>query len=185
MEEDLTKNKSQLKRILVSGPESSGKTALVSHLAARFKGVAVEEYARTYVEGLNRPYTFEDVEHIAMQQMASYQQDFSGSEWVFFDTWLIISRVWFEVVFKKIPPWIDTAIKGAVFDLVLLCAPDIPWVPDGVRENGGKEREELFEKYKLELDRFGMDWELVKGNGEERFELAERIIYRKTGYVTI
>ena len=54
----------------------------------------------SYVEGLHRPYTFEDVEHIARQQLTSYENEFHGKEWVFFDTWLIITRVWFEVVYK-------------------------------------------------------------------------------------
>ncbi len=185
MEKDMSNDKRRLKRILISGPESTGKTELVNWLADRFDGAAVMEHAREYVEGLNRPYTFEDVENIARHQLRSYESEFTGKEWVFFDTWLIITRVWFEVVYKRIPPWLDNAVKGARFDLVLLCAPDLQWVPDGVRENGGSERDRLFEKYKMELERFGMDWEELTGVGEERFLRAEEIIYRKTGYGTI
>ena len=171
-----------MKRILVTGPESSGKTELVNWLATRFKGEVVEEYARAYVEGLKAPYTMDDVEHIARHQLLSYEGDFPGKEWVFFDTWLIITRVWFDVVFSSVPTWLDAAIGEARFDLVLLCAPDLPWVADGVRENGGPERERLYEQYKLEMQRFGMEWEEIRGSGEDRFHRAEEIIYRKTGY---
>ncbi len=185
MEKDMSGNKRKLNRVLVTGPESTGKTELVNWLAKRFNGAVVEEYARVFVEGLHRPYTFEDVEHIARQQLTSYENEFPGKEWVFFDTWLVITRVWFEVVYKMVPQWLDGAIMGARFDLVLLCAPDIPWVPDGVRENGGVERDHLFERYKMELERFGMEWEEVTGIGEQRFARAEDIIYRKIGYGTI
>lgn len=174
-----------MKRVLVTGPESTGKTELVNWLADHFKGAVVHEYARDYIEGLDRPYTYEDVEHIARKQLLSYESKFTGKEWVFFDTWLMITKVWFEVVYKKVPHWLDGAIKEARFDLVLLCAPDLPWIADGVRENGGLERDRLFEQYKLELKRFGMEWEELRGTGEERFTKAEEIIYRKIGYGTI
>jgi NadR type nicotinamide-nucleotide adenylyltransferase len=185
MEEDTSKGKRKLKRVLVTGPESSGKTALVNYLAEKFRGFAVEEYARAYVEGLDRSYTFEDVEHIAGLQLSSYEREYPETEWVFFDTWLMITRVWFEVVYQKVPQWLDKALREARFDLVLLCAPDLPWVPDRVRENGGVERERLFKQYKKELERFGMDWELVSGRGKARFLNAEEIIHRKLGYGTI
>ena len=174
-----------MKRVLVTGPESTGKTELVNYLSERYGGVAVEEYARAYVEGLDRSYTFEDVEHIARQQLSSYEKEYPGSDWVFFDTWLMITRVWFEVVYQCVPQWLDDAMREAKFDLVLLCAPDLPWVADRVRENGGEQRERLFKRYENELKSFGMDWELVSGSGEARFLLAEEIINRKLGYGTI
>ena len=174
-----------LKRILISGPESSGKTDLVNYLAERFRGVAVGEYARAYVEGLDRPYNIKDVEHIARHQISSLEDEYPGTDWIFFDTWLIITRVWFDVVYKTVPAWLDDAIRGTHFDLVLLCAPDLPWIPDGVRENGGKQRFKLFEQYKNEFERFGMEWEVVSGTGAERFKKAEEIIQRKTGYGAI
>lgn len=174
-----------MRRILVSGPESSGKTELVNYLAESFQGRALKEYARDYVEGLGRPYTAEDVEHIARHQLSSYEENYQGKDLVFFDTWLIITRVWFDVVYHKVPAWIDRAIEEASFDLVLLCAPDLPWIADEVRENGGREREKLYERYKKEFKRFGMEWEEVSGEGEGRFRMAEEIIYRKTGYGSI
>ncbi len=185
MEKDASKQDCKLKRVLITGPESSGKTELVNYLSDQFKGLAVEEYARGYVEGLDRPYSFEDVEHIAGQQLSSYEREYPETEWVFYDTWLMITRVWFEVVYQKVPPWVDNAILEAHFDLILLCAPDLPWIPDKVRENGGLERERLFEQYQKELERFGMDWELVSGSGKERFSMAKEIIHRKLGYGTI
>ena len=172
-------NSGRLKRILVTGPESSGKTALVNRLAGRFGGIALPEYARGYIEQLGRPYTFEDVEHIAMQQVREYDLDHEGEKWLFFDTWLLITKVWFDQVYGGHPDWLDDRISQAGFDLVLLCAPDIPWVPDPVRENGGAQREVLFDRYKEELDRYSMNWEVVTGTGDERIHRAEQIILKR------
>jgi NadR type nicotinamide-nucleotide adenylyltransferase len=171
-------NKPGMKRVLVTGPDSTGKSDLVSRLARRFGGVAVEEYARAYVEQLGRPYTYEDVEHIARRQMKQYKQDYDA-EWVFFDTWLIITKVWFDEVYGRIPGWIDAQIAQAEFDLVLLCAPDIPWVSDPFRENGGERREALYRRYREELDRFSFDWEIVSGTGTRRAENAEKFIMNR------
>ena len=169
----------RLKRILVTGPESTGKTELTRFLADQFGGHSSVEYAREYIENLGRPYTFEDVEHIAIQQSLEYDHALKYSGWVFFDTWLIITRVWFEVVYNRVPDWIDKRISETGFDLVMLCAPDIPWVADPVRENGGAERVRLFEKYKKEMDRFGWEWVLVTGQGRDRFERAVQILKKR------
>jgi NadR type nicotinamide-nucleotide adenylyltransferase len=175
--------RTSLKRILVTGPESTGKTDLVNYLAERFHGCAVKEYARGYVEQLGRQTNFEDVEHIARQQASEYEKVYESGEFVFFDTWLIITRVWFDLVYGRIPGWLDHSISEARFDLVLLCAPDIPWIADGTRENGGVKRELLFDRYKKELTRFSMDWELVTGHGDERIRRAEQIIINRFYHV--
>jgi nicotinamide riboside kinase len=184
MEKNLTGQR-RLKRVLVTGPESTGKTELAGELAGWFGGLVIPEYARGYIERLGRPYTYEDVEHIAEQQAREYEREYPGWEWLFYDTWLILTRVWFQVVFNRQPDWLDGCIAGAKFDLVLLCAPDIPWIPDPVRENGGTRREELFERYKQELERFAMGWEIVTGKGDERPRRARQIIQRRIDDGTI
>jgi nicotinamide riboside kinase len=168
-----------MRRILVTGPESTGKTELAGELARQFGGHVIPEYARGYVEHLKRPYTYGDVEHIAEQQLRDYKREYKGVRWLFFDTWLILTRVWFQVVYRRQPGWLDDQIRMARFDLVLLCNTDIPWLPDPVRENGGARREVLFERYKQELISFHMEWELVSGTGEERTGRARQIIQQK------
>lgn len=172
------------RRILITGPESTGKSELATALAGHFGGAVVPEYARNYILNLGRRYEYRDVEHIALQQIKQYEDSLVTRKWVFFDTWLIITRVWFEVVYGSVPAWIDGHIRKARFDLVLLCGTDIPWVSDPVRENGGEKREMLFARYTLELDRFGFDWDLVTGKGEERKDRAITLINKKIPYVT-
>ena len=132
-------------RIGIIGPESTGKTTLARHLAGRCRGTWVPEYARTYVEQLDHPYTRQDVEAIARYQVKQLQADY-GTEDVFFDTELIITRVWFLHKQWDCPEWVDDAIEQYAMDHYLLLYPDIAWQDDPVRENGDI-REELFQQY--------------------------------------
>ena len=164
-------------RIILTGPESTGKTQLCVLLATLFDGKSVPEYAREYILGLGRQYTYEDVAHIAEKQlelMNEYCRHFCN--YVFVDTYLIITKVWFRRAFNKIPLWIDSEIAKTKDALYLLCKPDLPWEPDGVRENGGKMREILFDEYEKELKQAGLDYAYVEGFGKERVNCAENKI---------
>lgn len=164
-------------RVVITGPESTGKTTLAMQLAETFGGWYVSEYAREYVEHLTGQYTFADVEAIAREQIARYFQAQNRSEEiVFFDTWLIITKVWFEWVFGRVPVWIEDAIQDCPVDLYLLCRPDLPWEADSVRENGGENRIKLFNRYREELTRRGFSFVEIGGVDEERLQAAVKAI---------
>lgn len=168
---------SKIIRIFLTGPESTGKTDLTKHLAAKFNVDFIEEYAREYVENLNRPYEYADVINIAMKQVRQLQ-DYSKKNrmLLFVDTYLIITKIWFVEVYGKYPDWIDSEIKKTGSDLYLLCKPDIPWIQDNVRENGGEMREILFNEYETELKNANLNYCIVKGKGDVRYENAERAV---------
>jgi len=167
-----------LKRIVVTGPESTGKTILSTALACKLNGTLVPEFARTYVESLERPYQFADVELIARHQMEEERQwsKSVSSGILVMDTWLIITKIWFEVVYGTVPDWIEAYIAETRIDLFLVCRPDLPWIPDPVRENGGEMRQKLFDRYCREIERFGFDYEIVEGFGDERLNNALRLL---------
>jgi NadR type nicotinamide-nucleotide adenylyltransferase len=172
------KNKQQIKKIVLTGPESTGKTTLASYLSNSYNTLYFPEFAREYIENLKRDYTFEDVENIAKQQIKILRKnDFEASEkCVFFDTGLIITKVWFQEVFGEVPQYINDAIKNIKIDLYLLCYPDIKWVRDAVRENGGEKRLYLFNRYKEELDKNNNKYLIIRGNKNKRFALAEKYL---------
>ncbi|OFX88577.1 MAG: hypothetical protein A2W99_09265 [Bacteroidetes bacterium GWF2_33_16] len=171
------KSKKDIKRIVIIGPESTGKTELAQYLAGQFNTVYVPEYARKYIEDLNRPYNFADIETIARKQIELGEEyDLKANMILFFDTYLIITKVWFNVVFKRIPEWLDDAIKKSDIDLFLLCDTELPWIPDKVRENGGKMREKLFDMYKYELQHYGFKFAIITGTGDARFNNALKIV---------
>ena len=91
-----------IKRIVISGPESTGKSALTQALAEKFQTRWIPEYAREYVQSLNHPYQYQDVVRIARHQIGQEEtiaEDVLPGNILFFDTWLIITKVWFDLVF--------------------------------------------------------------------------------------
>ncbi len=173
MEEGNANKNNTLIRIVITGPECTGKSTLSADLALHYNTVFIPEYAREYVEKLSRPYTYEDVVHIAetqIRQEEEYEKKANGL--LFYDTYLIITKVWFDVVYKKRPQWIDEKLKKNHIDLFLLCNTDIPWMPDAVRENGGEMREKLFRIYRQQLEYYGCNYVVISGKGYERFRHA-------------
>ena len=113
-------------KIAIIGPESTGKTALAKQLAEYYNAPWVPEYARDYVENLTNPYTYEDVCNIALKQIEFekfYENNASEAKFVFFDTDLIITKVWFSYCFDKIPEFLLDQLHSGFFDAYLLCAP--------------------------------------------------------------
>jgi NadR type nicotinamide-nucleotide adenylyltransferase len=167
-------DRGKVKWVVISGPESTGKTELAQNLAKKLHTIWVPEYARVYIENLSRPYTYTDVKHIARYQAA--QEKIYGSKvtsgLLIFDTWFIITKVWFDLVFGKCPEWLITHIRSTKIDLFLVCNTDLPWIPDQVRENGGEKREQLFQLYCKEISSFGFKYEIITGNGNTRIENA-------------
>ncbi|MBS2211037.1 ATP-binding protein [Carboxylicivirga mesophila] len=162
--------------IVFTGPESTAKSSMSKEISGIFGGYWIPEYAREYVEGLNRPYTYEDVEKIALHQKDSYERAVtSGQSLVIFDTFLIITKVWFAEVYNSVPEWLEELIGNVSIDLHLLCYPDIKWIDDGVRENESK-RLFLFERYRSELENYNFAYEVIKGNGASRIEQAKNHI---------
>ncbi|WP_289053847.1 ATP-binding protein [Carboxylicivirga marina] len=169
----------QPKIIVLTGPESTGKSTLSKELSIFYNADLVSEYAREYIESIDRPYLLKDVNVIAKQQVNGYKKALlSIKPMVVFDTFLIITKIWYREVFGFVPEWIDDAIVRADVDLHLLCYPDTEWIEDSVRENKHK-RMYLFEQYKNELEYYNFDYEIVKGQGEERLKAAINKINQK------
>lgn len=157
-------------RIVVTGPESTGKTELSAALANYYGCTWVPEYAREYIAGLERPYTLKDVLNIAEVQIAETLKTREGM--VIYDTWLVITKVWLDLVFTYRDERIEELIAARPVDLFLLCEPDLPWYPDPVRENGGEARLLLFERYRQEIFQAGYPCRIVSGTGEIRLQSA-------------
>ena len=139
-------------RIGIIGPESTGKSSLARYLANRYKGTYVPEYARTYVERKGTTdVTFDELCEIAHRQIEEIEQIANSQQPIaFFDTELIVTKVWFDYSFGRVPQWLEEAIKRYPMDVYLLTYPDLPWIPDKARSNGSDAiRKELFDRYEF------------------------------------
>ena len=163
-------------RILLTGPESTGKTLLARRLAEAYQTAWAPEYARAYLEILGRPYDEEDLLHIARGQMLveDFQARFARRI-LPCDTGLLVLKVWSEYKYGRCHPWILEQLRQRPYDLYLLCGTDAPWVEDPQRENPN-EREELYAIYKRELEMLGVPYTELWGGVEERVKKVDRLI---------
>ena len=165
-----------IKRIAITGPESTGKSWLSKRLADFFNTEWVEEFAREYLKINVADYHYEDIVKIAKGQKERENTAIKkANKLLFSDTEPIVTKIWSEVVFGKIDTWIEDEIKSNPYDLYLLCYPDLPWEPDPLRENPDN-RIELFELFLKELSFRGYNFKIVKGVGEERFKNAVKFV---------
>jgi NadR type nicotinamide-nucleotide adenylyltransferase len=164
-----------LKKIVVIGPESTGKSTLCEQLATKYKTAWVPEYARKYLLELGRPYHYDDLLVIARGQVE--QEDrlcvTLKTPLVFIDTDMYVMKVWCEFVFGKCHSYILDEIVKRKYDTYLLCNTDLPWVADELREYPDLEsRERLFHIYKDLMINQSTPWAEISGDYEQRLQKA-------------
>lgn len=186
-----------IKKIVIIGPESTGKSTLCQQLAAHYKTNFVGEYARQYLEINGMDYCFEDLFEIAKGQIEGEQLAVESFESLvksqkslllsldnsqhptpnpqplFIDTNLYVIKVWSEIAFNKCDNRILTQIAQRPYDLYLLCNTDLPWVADSLREYPDlKTRENIYHYYKDAMINQKTAWADISGNYEERLQKA-------------
>lgn len=165
-----------LYKLAIVGPESTGKSMLAEQLAAYYNTKFVPEIARDYLNGLGRNYTENDLLQIAKKQQDAITKTQSQANlFLFVDTELLVIKIWSQVKYKKVHPWILDQFKEQDFDLFLLTNNDIPWETDPLREHPNK-REYLFNLYEKELKKWGLPYKIIIGIGQERILNAIKVI---------
>lgn len=159
------------KKIVVTGPESTGKSTLCEQLAIKYKTQWVPEYARSYLLALGRPYEYDDLLIIAKGQLE--QEDRMANSlmnpFLFIDTDMYVMKVWCEFVFGKCHSFILEQIVKRKYDAYLLCSTDLPWVADELREYPDLEsRDLLFHMYKDLMINQKSPWKEITGANDER-----------------
>lgn len=159
----------RVKTICLHGPESTGKSLLAPRLAAHFDATFVPEYGRTYCETHGTDLTMDDLLAIALTHDATARQARNEArEWLFLDTDPLMTAVWADMLFGWRHPWLEK--WDATADFYVLLDIDLPWIADGTRLFGEQAaRRRFFDLSRAELDRRGVRWALVDGEGDARF----------------
>jgi len=184
-----------LKKVVVIGPEGTGKSTLCEKLAEHYHTNWCPEYARAYLLEYGTKYTYNDLLTIAKGQLAleeEYVQSLVFSQksivtdsrlpandyrLLFIDTDMYVMKVWCEFVFGKCHGWILEQLAKRKYDLYLLCHTDLPWVKDELREYPELEtRKRLFGIYKNLMLQQSTPWVEISGQPEERLQTAIKAV---------
>ena len=157
-----------VKKICFYGPESTGKSTMAKRMAEYFKTDWVPEVAREIVT--SNDFTIDDIIKIGHAQTNRIlEKTKTANKILFCDTDLITSQIYCRHYLKEVPPVLFELEQQTKYDLYFLFEPDVPWVADGLRDIGDRERRiEMFEVFKMELDKRNITYTLVKGNWEAR-----------------
>jgi NadR type nicotinamide-nucleotide adenylyltransferase len=179
--EQLKQKPADVIKVVMFGPESTGKTTLSQQLARYYNTVWVPEYAREYLQNKwnNERKTCEqkDLIPIAIGQMA-LENDLAtkATDVLFCDTDLLETKVYsLEYYGGFVDPLLDEAARNNDYDLYFLTYIDVPWEADDLRDRP-LQREEMFEAFKKALDEHGKKYVLLKGNKKERLQKAVKYV---------
>jgi nicotinamide riboside kinase len=194
----------EVKKIVVMGPESTGKSTLCKLLANHYNTIWCPEFAREYLLANGMNYTYPDLLTIAKGQIKledEYIEKINNewlttngeeaSEWtmddgqptaahpplLFVDTDMYVMKVWCEYVFNQCHQFILEKIVERKCSLYLMCDIDLPWVKDELREYPDlKSRKELYEIYKDLLINQTVPWVNISGSYEDRLDIAVKAV---------
>ena len=168
-----------MKKIVIIGPESTGKSTLTEQLANHYRTAWCPEFAREYLKENGTDYSFDDLLNIARGQLIleDYFLAQAKNNLYFIDTDMYVMKVWCEVAFNNCHTWILKQIALRNYDLFLLCDTDLPWVKDELREYPALEtRRRLFKMYEDLLINQGTKWAVISGSYTERLQVAISLI---------
>lgn len=185
-----------MKKIVIIGPESTGKSTLCEQLANHYKTLWCPEYAREYLLKHGMSYSYDDLLTIAKGQVALEEKftkqvenaesrknkaesllNFNPAGLLFIDTDMYVMKVWCEFVFGNCHQFILNQIVGRKYDLYLLCNVDLPWVKDELREYPDLEsRKILYFIYKDIIVNQSVPWVDISGGYEERLATAIKAV---------
>jgi HTH-type transcriptional regulator, transcriptional repressor of NAD biosynthesis genes len=161
-----------IKLVCFNGPESTGKSLMAKKMAEKYKTEFVPEVARELIT--SNHFNREDIINIGRAQTERiFQKARKANKILFCDTDLITTQIYSRHYLKVVPPVLYELEKMVEYDLYFLFDIDVPWVSDGLRDQGDEQqRTHMFEIFKNELDRRNIQYITVQGDWKER----ERII---------
>lgn len=167
-------------RILILGPESTGKSTLAEDLALHFGEPWVPEFARDYLSDLDRPYDLEDLSKIARGQLALEDKiALKAGRFLFVDTDLRVVQIWSAHRFGMVADWILEEIASRRYAKILLTNVDLPWESDPLREHPEEVMRQYFLKeYQKLATESGFPFCQISGDRAQRLQTSIDFILR-------
>lgn len=171
--------KETLHKIVITGPESTGKSTITQALAKHYNTVFVPEFAREYLNNLDRTYEYGDLFIIAKEQIALEDElaKKAQNKLLFCDTDLLVIMVWSEHKYSKCHPWILEQLALRKYSHYFLTNIDFPWAEDPLREHPEPEmRTYFFNLYQEILKQRNLSFTVLSGDEETRLKTACKTI---------
>jgi HTH-type transcriptional regulator, transcriptional repressor of NAD biosynthesis genes len=164
-----------VKKVVIVGTESCGKSTLTRYLGNIFNTTYVEEYGRTVCDelgGCDGILLIEDYQRIAYgQKMLENQAIQQANKVVFIDTEAIVTQYYSKLYNSQQQKILDAIIKTQQYDLWLFMEPDVKWVDDGLRIHGDQIiRENNHQEMIRLLNSYGIEYHVVSGNYADRLD---------------
>ncbi|WP_433740902.1 AAA family ATPase [Pseudomonas putida] len=170
-----------MKVLVLTGPESSGKSWLSNEILANFGGILVNEYVRHFIESEARETRYDDIAPIAHGQL-TWEDEARAQQpsLLILDTHLLSNILWSRTLFGDCPTWIEQALLARHYDLHLLLSPDsVAWHDDGQRcQPQLAERQAFFQASRQWLDLHRRPYEVLQGDWQQRKEAAFEAVTR-------
>ncbi len=175
-----------LRRVVIFGPESTGKTTLARRLAEHFREPWSEEYVRRFWDERLGVITATDLDEVAWGQIAVEDAARGGARSLFFlDTDLLTCTIWDDLLFPgACPDWVraEADRRAQTTTLYLLCATDVPFAADPQRCFPEPEaRERCMRLWKSTLEKRALRFVEVRGSWDERFATARAAVENLDG----
>jgi len=177
MEEKFKQEPSNIVKVVLFGPESTGKTTLSEQLARHYNTVWVPEYAREYLQDKwnkeRKTCEPEDLLPIAIGQI-KLENELSklATNVLICDTDLLETKVYSEAYYLGYcDPVLEKYALKNTYDLYFLTYIDVPWVGDDLRDKPDK-RETMFEYFRNTLEKYNRPYIILKGNKKTRLKEA-------------
>jgi len=170
-----------VKKIVIVGTESCGKSTLTKNLAKVYNTTYVSEYGRTVcgeLGGCDGIITKVDYHKIAYgHKMEEYKAIEKANKLVFIDTEAIVTQFYSNLYNQEHQPVLDEIAKLQDYDLWLFLEPDVKWIDDGLRVHGQEaERVKNNNRLKVLLDNHKVKYKVLNGDYQNRFISAVGMI---------